>query len=267
MDHQRSGRRTAGDGPGAHSRGGVSPFVVEADSPGITVERRNKFMGLRGIENGVTRFHRVRVPRENLIGREGDGLKIALTTLNAGRLSIPATAAGASKWSLKIAREWSAERYETAESLATPGSAPFRPSRCWRSADQPHLRGIQRDHAVADRPGGGRRAPERGRRPREARRRSEEEGGRGGRRQRVLRKVVAAAGFRRRPTAFGLQRVRCVGGSSPVHRTLRPKAGPQHLLRDGAVAGQARAEAGLFGPHRRHRRRAVRDVGGRPGAF
>lgn len=51
-------------------RGGISAFVVEADSPGITVERRNKFMGLRGIENGVTRLHRVRVPKDNLIGRK-----------------------------------------------------------------------------------------------------------------------------------------------------------------------------------------------------
>lgn len=50
-------------------RGGISAFVVEADSPGITVERRNKFMGLRGIENGVTRLHRVRVPKDKLIGR------------------------------------------------------------------------------------------------------------------------------------------------------------------------------------------------------
>jgi alkylation response protein AidB-like acyl-CoA dehydrogenase len=93
-------------------RGGISAFVVEADSPGITVERRNQFMGLRGIENGVTRLHRVRVPAENLIGKEGDGLKIALTTLNAGRLSLPAVVTGSAKWSLKIAREWSRERVQ-----------------------------------------------------------------------------------------------------------------------------------------------------------
>jgi len=93
-------------------RGGISAFVVEADSPGITVERRNAFMGLRGIENGVTRLHHVHVPARNLIGREGDGLKIALTTLNAGRLAIPATCAAAGKWAVKIAREWSAERVQ-----------------------------------------------------------------------------------------------------------------------------------------------------------
>lgn len=93
-------------------RGGISAFVVEADSPGITVHRRNAFMGLRGIENGLTSLRGVRVPSENLIGREGEGLKIALTTLNAGRLAIPAICAGAGKWSLKIAREWTTARVQ-----------------------------------------------------------------------------------------------------------------------------------------------------------
>jgi alkylation response protein AidB-like acyl-CoA dehydrogenase len=91
---------------------GISAFVVEADSPGITVEHRNAFMGLRGIENGVTRFHDVRVPAANLIGREGQGLKIALTTLNTGRLSLPAMCAATGKWAVKIAREWSLERVQ-----------------------------------------------------------------------------------------------------------------------------------------------------------
>ncbi|EHR49712.1 acyl-CoA dehydrogenase [Saccharomonospora marina XMU15] len=92
--------------------GGVTAFIVEADSPGITVERRNAFMGLRGIENGVTRFHKVRVPKENVVGGEGKGLRIALATLNTGRLSVPASCAGAGKWALKIARQWSAERVQ-----------------------------------------------------------------------------------------------------------------------------------------------------------
>ncbi|MEV0596805.1 acyl-CoA dehydrogenase family protein [Nonomuraea cavernae] len=90
----------------------ISAFVVEADSPGITVKRRNQFMGLRGIENGVTEFAQVRVPARNLIGREGEGLKIALTTLNTGRLSLPATCAGNAKWAVKIAREWGNARVQ-----------------------------------------------------------------------------------------------------------------------------------------------------------
>jgi alkylation response protein AidB-like acyl-CoA dehydrogenase len=93
-------------------RGGITAFVVEADAPGIVVENRNAFMGLRGIENGLTRLTNVRVPAANRIGREGDGLRIALSTLNVGRLSLPAVCTGSAKWCLKVAREWSRERVQ-----------------------------------------------------------------------------------------------------------------------------------------------------------
>lgn len=93
-------------------RGGITAFVVEADTPGIVVTNRNAFMGLRGIENGLTKLSDVRVPAANRIGREGEGLKIALTTLNVGRLSLPAVCTGTAKWCLKIAREWSKERVQ-----------------------------------------------------------------------------------------------------------------------------------------------------------
>ncbi len=99
--------------PGADGgKSKITAFVVEADSPGITVERRNSFMGLRGLENSVTRFHDVFVPAENVIGRVGQGLKIALTTLNTGRLSLPAMCVGAGKYSLAIARQWAANRVQ-----------------------------------------------------------------------------------------------------------------------------------------------------------
>ncbi len=93
-------------------RGGITAFVVEGSSDGITVEHRNAFMGLRGLENGVTRFHEVRVPATDRIGEEGQGLKIALTTLNTGRLSLPASCAAAGKVAVKVAREWSGERVQ-----------------------------------------------------------------------------------------------------------------------------------------------------------
>src|SRR5438034_752242 len=69
-------------------------------------------MGLRGLENGLTRFHEVAVPATSRIGEEGQGLKIALTTLNTGRLSLPASCVAAGKLALKISREWSRERVQ-----------------------------------------------------------------------------------------------------------------------------------------------------------
>jgi alkylation response protein AidB-like acyl-CoA dehydrogenase len=99
-------------------KGGITAFVVESESEGVTVERRNAFLGLRGLENSVTRFTDVFVPTENRIGEEGRGMRIALGTLNTGRLSLPASCVGALKWCTTIAREWSGQRVQMGRPIA-----------------------------------------------------------------------------------------------------------------------------------------------------
>jgi alkylation response protein AidB-like acyl-CoA dehydrogenase len=90
----------------------ITTFVVETKTPGVEVVHRSQFMGLHALYNGVIRFTNVRVPKANIVGGEGRGLKVALSTLNSGRLSIPASSIGVAKRSLQIAREWGKERIQ-----------------------------------------------------------------------------------------------------------------------------------------------------------
>lgn len=88
----------------------ISAFIVETDTPGLDIMHRCNFMGIKAIENGILRFTDCKVPADNLIGGRGNGLKLALETLNDGRLSIPAISADGAKEILEFSKKWAKSR-------------------------------------------------------------------------------------------------------------------------------------------------------------
>jgi alkylation response protein AidB-like acyl-CoA dehydrogenase len=91
-------------------RKSISAFIVDMDTPGVEIVTRCRFMGLKALYNGVVKFTDVKIPVENLVAGEGKGLKVALSTLNTGRLTLPAACVGLMRSCLKICREWGSSR-------------------------------------------------------------------------------------------------------------------------------------------------------------
>lgn len=98
------------------SRGGISCFLVPADTPGLYADPPERKMGLMGSTTALMRFENVRVPANRLLGAEGEGLRIALAGLDYGRLGIAACATGLSQGALDSATAYAKER----ETFGTP---------------------------------------------------------------------------------------------------------------------------------------------------
>ncbi|MEO6053546.1 MAG: acyl-CoA dehydrogenase family protein [Chthoniobacterales bacterium] len=104
------------------SKDQITAFIVETSWPGVEIVQRCRFMGLKALYNAVINFHDVRVPRENIILAEGKGLKVALTTLNTGRLTLPAACIGLAKRCLEISTRWSKERIQWGKPIGEHGA-------------------------------------------------------------------------------------------------------------------------------------------------
>ncbi|MFD1852207.1 acyl-CoA dehydrogenase [Oceanobacillus bengalensis] len=105
---------------------GVSAFVVEGDTPGLIIGKKEKKMGLAGSSTVGLNFDNCKVPAQQLLGKDGDGYKIALANLNVGRIGIAAQALGIAESALEHATQYAKEREQFGKSIARNQGIAFK---------------------------------------------------------------------------------------------------------------------------------------------
>lgn len=105
---------------------GISAFIVERDTPGFSIGKTEKKMGLHGSSTVTLNFENAIVPKENLLGEEGKGFKIAMGNLNAGRIGIAAQGLGIAEASLNAAVEYAKEREQFGKPIAHQQGISFK---------------------------------------------------------------------------------------------------------------------------------------------
>lgn len=109
----------------ARTRRGITAFVVEKDMEGFSIGADEKKMGIKGSRTASLTFDNVRVPKENMIGREGHGFLIAMKTLDAGRLGLGAACLGGMKELLEISTKFAKERKQFDEPISNFQAVQF----------------------------------------------------------------------------------------------------------------------------------------------
>lgn len=104
---------------------GISAFVIESNMPGFSVDALEEKMGIRGAHTAQVSFNDLKVPKENLIGKEGTGLKNALTTLDYGRLSIAAECVGAAKEMIDLCTQYAKQRIQFGKPISQKQAIQF----------------------------------------------------------------------------------------------------------------------------------------------
>ncbi len=113
-------------GDAASGAGGISAFVVPADAPGITYGKKEHKMGWNSQPTRTISFDNVRIPANHLLGREGEGFKIAMKGLDGGRINIATCSVGAAQGALAQAQQYMQDRKQFGKPIASFQALQFK---------------------------------------------------------------------------------------------------------------------------------------------